>query len=134
MSRQKHRWICCSRINSMCGSRKFSQGGVLITFFSHQHISQRAVLTSLKKQLDPKGPIASRGGVRTSISEETYFNLDFPGGSGPPVHPSGSVHEFYPLNAHKICFERIISSFEHFVRSDLGPNCLPRLSAVTATK
>ena len=37
-------------------------GGVLrFFFFSHQSISQRAVRTSLEKQLDLMGPIASRG-------------------------------------------------------------------------
>ena len=30
-------------------------------FLSHQRISQRAVRSSLEKQLDPRGPVASRG-------------------------------------------------------------------------
>ena len=38
----------------MRGSRKL--------FFSHQSISERAVQTSLERQLDPTGPIASWGG------------------------------------------------------------------------
>ena len=51
-----------------------SGGGVHETIFSHQRISQRAARTSLEKQFGPKGPIAF-GGVRTSISKETYSNL-----------------------------------------------------------
>ena len=110
------------------------QSGGPENFFSHQRISQRDVQTSLKKQLDPRGPIASRGGSVPVFLRKHISHLDFPGGSRPPVHPSGSAHKFYPLNAHKICFERIISSVGHCVRSNVGPNCLPRLSAVTATK
>ena len=63
----------CSRVNiNMCRS---SEGG---TFFSHQNISQRAVRTSLKKQLDPKGSNCFlKGsncfwrGVHTHISKQT---------------------------------------------------------------
>ena len=40
---------------AMGGYRKF------LRIFSHQRIAQRAVGTSLEKQLDPMGPIASRG-------------------------------------------------------------------------
>ena len=58
----------------MGGSRKFCQRGPL---FSHQRILQRAVLTYLWKQLDPRGPIASRGEVSTSISKETYSHMIF---------------------------------------------------------
>ena len=48
------------------GPRKFrrggGRGGGTVNIFSHQRISKRAVRTSLEKQLDPAGPIASRGG------------------------------------------------------------------------
>ena len=40
------------------------QGGLTTLFFSsfiHQRIIQGVVRTSLEKQLDPRGPIASRG-------------------------------------------------------------------------
>ena len=52
-------------------------------FLNYQRISQRAVQTSLEKQLDPRGPIASRG-----ISKETLLSLAIS-----PVLPSGSAHE-----------------------------------------
>ena len=45
--------------NIMDGSRKFHQGGPDVFFLSHQRISQRAIQTSLQKQLDLRGPIAS---------------------------------------------------------------------------
>ena len=32
------------------------------------------------------------GGVKVLISIETHITCDFPGGSGPPITPSGSVH------------------------------------------
>ena len=32
------------------------------------------------------------GGVQMLISIETHLTCDFPGGSGPPIHPSGSAH------------------------------------------
>ena len=56
----------------MCDSRTLHQGAPF--FSSHQRISQRAVLTSLEKQLDPRGPTASwgGGGGSTSLSKETY--------------------------------------------------------------
>ena len=47
---------------SMRGSIQFCQGGPLFFFFfGYQSLPQRAVKTSLEKQLDPMGPIASRG-------------------------------------------------------------------------
>ena len=47
----------------MLGSRKFRQvGGGPENYLSHQRISQRVVRTSLEKQLDPRGPIASLEG------------------------------------------------------------------------
>ena len=45
----------------MQGSRKFRKGGPDNIFFSRKHISQRAVLISLMRQLDLRGPIASPG-------------------------------------------------------------------------
>ena len=47
----------------MGGSRKFPQLGPDNAFFICQRISQRAG-TSLEKQLDLRGPIASRGGFQ----------------------------------------------------------------------
>ena len=41
--------------------QKILSGGPENIFFSHQLISHRAVRTSLEKQLDPRGPIASGG-------------------------------------------------------------------------
>ena len=55
-------------------------------FFSHKRTSQRAVLTSLEKQLGPMGPIASRWEVRISISKETQ-QFVFCKGSGPLPPP-----------------------------------------------
>ena len=48
----------------MHGSRKCRHGDGRDpkNFFSHQGILQRTVRTSLEKQLDPTGPIASRAG------------------------------------------------------------------------
>ena len=50
------------------------RGGPDNIIFSHQCISQRAIRTSLKKQL---GPIASRGGGGSVsiISKEAYSHL-----------------------------------------------------------
>ena len=61
----------------------------------HQRILQRVVRTSFEKQLDPRGPIASRGvsvpeRLRTPIA--TY---DFPGVPD-PLPPPGSAHEPAP--------------------------------------
>ena len=73
-------------LSDMQGSRKFHQA-VLKTFFSHQRFSQR---TSLEKQLDPRGPMASQFGVHASISKETYNRLWFPGGREPLSSPLDS--------------------------------------------
>ena len=55
---------------------KAVRGGSDNILFSHHPISQRAVRTSLEKQLGARGPIAaSQWGVCTSISKETYNNL-----------------------------------------------------------
>ena len=60
---------------SMVGSRKFHQGG-------HQCISQRAIGTFLKKQLDPGDPIASRRGSVPVFLRKPTATCDFPGGGG----------------------------------------------------
>ena len=41
-----------------------------------------------------RGPTFSKGGggVQMLISIETHITCDFPGGSGPPITPSGSAH------------------------------------------
>ena len=63
-------------------------------FFSHQRISQRVVRTSLEKQLDPRGPNASRGGPyqiykATSVWPLVIFQVCecvvWWGGVGPPA-------------------------------------------------
>ena len=71
-----------SQSETMGGSRKFRQGGgggggVLTTFFSHQCILQVAVQTSLGKQLDPRGPIASRGGSVPVFLRKPIATCDF---------------------------------------------------------
>ena len=53
-------------------------------FLCHQHILQRAVQTSLKKQLDPMGPIASQGVSIPEFLREPIAACDFKGGSEPP--------------------------------------------------
>ena len=67
-------------------SGKFCQGvgGGGPTFFSHQRISQRTAWTSLEKQLDPMGPMASRWGSVPEFLRKPIATYDFPGwGSGP---------------------------------------------------
>ena len=54
-------------------------------FLVSQCISQRAVWTSLEKQLDPRGPIASRGWSIPEFLRIAIATCDFPWGSGPPV-------------------------------------------------
>ena len=55
----------------------------LLLFFSHQRILQRAVRSSLEKQLDSKGPIASRWGSVQEFLMELIAAYDFPGGPDP---------------------------------------------------
>ena len=74
-------------------------GGSWQRFLSHQHISQRAVQTSLQKQLDRRGPIASVGGgggggsvpifLRKSIATCDFLDPPAP---PPPPPPPGSAH------------------------------------------
>ena len=65
----------------MSRSRKFCQGGIL-TIFSLFFNSQRAVQITLKKQLDPMGPIASPGGSVPEYLRKPIATCDFPGGGG----------------------------------------------------
>ena len=76
-------------------SRKFHQGGPdLFFFFSNRNIFQRALRTSLEKQLDPIGPIASQGRSVPVFLRKPIATCDFPGGVRPPApHHSGSTHE-----------------------------------------
>ena len=53
----------------------------------HQLILQRVVWTSLKKQLDPGGPIASQRGSIPVFIMKPLTTCDYPGGSWPPVQP-----------------------------------------------
>ena len=53
-----------------------------VLFCCHQRISQRVIRTSLKKQLDQTGSIATRGDVRTRIFKATYSHLWLSGGGG----------------------------------------------------
>ena len=80
-----HTCICIMQMHVRI--QKILSGWVLTSFFSHRYISQRAVRTSLEKQLDPRGPMASRGGFCTSISKETLLSLVIS-----PVLPSESAH------------------------------------------
>ena len=70
--------------NSVRGGGLFFLGGGE-GGFSHQQISQRAIRTSFEKQLDPKGPIASRGGVGVvpEFVRKPIVTCDFPGGADP---------------------------------------------------
>ena len=52
--------------------------------FRYQRISQRAVRISLEKQLDPRGPIASRGGSVPVFLRDHITTCDFPGGVRTP--------------------------------------------------
>ena len=76
----------------MGGSRKFCHGeggggpDIFCCCFSYQRISQRAMRTSLEKQLGQRGPIASWEGFRNSISGKTYSHLWF--SRGGPDHLS----------------------------------------------
>ena len=57
-------------------------GGVLKTFFntffSNQSVSQRTIQTSLEKQLDPKGQIASQGWLEPVFLRKHIATCDFP--------------------------------------------------------
>ena len=74
------------------------RGSPTTSFFSHQHISQRAVQTSLEKLLDPLGPIASRERSVPVFLRKPIATCNFHGGVGGwwgvriPCPPSGSAH------------------------------------------
>ena len=75
--------IQCKGLEACAGPEKIRRGGHLFNFsFSHQHISQRAVLTSIEKLLGPMGPIASRGGSVPVFLRKPTVTFDFPGGGG----------------------------------------------------
>ena len=63
----------------MGGFRKsrLGEGGWVLTIILVIKVLQMAVRTSREKQLDPLGPIASRGGpyICTSISKKIYCHL-----------------------------------------------------------
>ena len=59
---------------------------------SNQHVSQKAIRTTLETQLDPMGPIASRGGSLKVFLRESFATCDFAAGSRPPPPTSGSTH------------------------------------------
>ena len=81
-------------------SRKFRQGeawgwghdNVFLLFcFSHQCILQRAVRTSLEKQLDPRGTIASRWGSVPVFLRKPITTCNFPRGGGVRLPLSAST-------------------------------------------
>ena len=74
--------------------QKNLSGEVLTRWFFLGHcISQRAVRASIEMQLDPRSPIASRGGSVPVFLWKPIATCDFPGGGGPdPLSPSGCVH------------------------------------------
>ena len=61
--------------------------------FSHQLVLQMTVRTSHLKQLDPKGPIASRGGSIPVFLRKPTATEDFPEGVQTPCLPSDSAHD-----------------------------------------
>ena len=61
-------------------------------FFSHKPISQRAVWTSLKNQLDPRGPTVARWGSVPAFLRKHIVTCDLPGGVLTPCPPSRSTH------------------------------------------
>ena len=92
----------------MGGSRRFcrGEGGGDLTFFvlfinRHQHISQRAVLTSFERHLDPEW-----GSVPVFL-RKPKATCDFADGegSGPPVPPLGP-----PMSVDNNCIKTSILS------------------------
>ena len=106
-------------VKSMCGSRNFRQGGVQVRltkkaltfffFFGPQLILQKSngqFQRNLSFFKVPEGvqhfPGGSNffqggGGSNCLFPIETHITCDFPGGSGPPVPPSGSALEIKML-------------------------------------
>ena len=60
-------------------------GGLDNGFFCQECISQRAVWTSLEKQLDLRGPIAFRGVSVPEFIRKPIATCDFPGVGRSPV-------------------------------------------------
>ena len=84
---------CCTfhQLN-IHGSRQLRHRGPDNVFFSpffcHQRISERAVRTALEKQLDPRGPIASRRGSVQEFIRKSIATCYYPvGGPDPLPHP-----------------------------------------------
>ena len=85
--------------------QEFSSGGVQVSqlsfFFSPQLILQKSngqfkrnlsfFKVSGGSNIFQGCPTCSRGGVQLLIPYRNPYNLYFPGGSGPPVPPSGSA-------------------------------------------
>ena len=99
---QRHNFQQCmdTHLQNLGGSRIPSGLGEALQLFcccsfspSYQHASQRAALTSLEKQLDP------RWVVHTSISKETFSNLKFLVVQTHYSPSSGSAHA-EPVNLH----------------------------------
>ena len=87
--------------NSACADPEKSAGGVgsLQVFFnSSTHFTQRAVQTSLEKQLDPRGPIASRVGSAPVFPRKPKTTCDFPGGGSGPSVPLLGPHAMIPMH------------------------------------
>ena len=65
--------------------QKIRSVGVLTTFFSL--FSHQVVGTSLEKQLDPEGPIASQGGSLPVLLRKHIATCDIPGMGLDPLSP-----------------------------------------------
>ena len=70
--------------HAMRGSRVGPDVVVVFMFFSHQRIVERAVRTSLEKQLNPMGPNASREGSVLVFLRTIVATCDLSGGGGCP--------------------------------------------------
>ena len=79
----------------MRGSKTSWQRFIFV--YSHQCISQRAVWTSLEKQLNPMGPIASRGVSVPELLRKPIASCDFPGVGGVGFYQDGQGPIFAPF-------------------------------------
>ena len=77
--------ICADPENSARGSPENAFFFVVLSYM-YQRISQRAVSTSLERQLNPRGPIASRGGLYQETYNHLWFSRGGGGGPGPCLH------------------------------------------------
>ena len=60
------------------------------------------------------GPTFSRGGGSNCLFPiETHITCDFPGGSGPPVHPSGSAVDTFLCNCNVL--DRLVSNSLEYI-------------------